>query len=152
MKSPFKSLKSVFGKKKGKKVGESNNTKEDTEYDTEKEGSESDIKGSDLKGELANTMANIADLTMVECKKRMRDDTGSGLVQPAIPTTATIELKGHILAQLKDIPFYGKDHEDAYNHIDEVNDIVDYFNIPNVPHKTVLLRMLPITFNGVAKD
>ena len=60
-------------------------------------------------------------------------------MQPAIPATTTFELKRHILIVLKDIPFSGKDHEDAYNHLDEVNDIAGYFNIPNVPRESVLL-------------
>ena len=97
-------------------------------------------------------MANIDEVPMGEWKKRMRDDTGPGLVQPAIPATATFELKGHILAQLKEIPFHGRDHEDAYKHLDEVNDVADYFNVPNVPREVQLLRMLPVTFKGVAKD
>ena len=51
-----------------------------------------------------------------------------------------------------DIPFYGKDHEEAYKHIDEVNDVADYFKISNIPRKTVLLRMLPVTLKGATKD
>lgn len=73
-------------------------------------------------------------------------------MQPAIPATAIFELKGHILSLLKEIPFTRKDHEDAYKHLNEVNHIADNFNIPNVPHETVLLRMLPVTFKGAAKD
>ena len=53
---------------------------------------------------------------------------------------------------LNGILFYRKYHEDAYKNIDEVNDVVDYFNISNVPRETVLLRMLPVTFKGAAKD
>ncbi|XP_052621649.1 uncharacterized protein LOC128127245 [Lactuca sativa] len=97
-------------------------------------------------------MANIDEVAMGKWKKRIRDDTGPGLVQPVIPATATFELKGHILAQLKEIPFYGKDHEDAYKHLDEVNDVADYFNVPNVPCETVLLCMLPVTFKGAVND
>ena len=78
----------------------------------------------------------------------MCEDTGPGLVQPAIPNIASFELKRHIRAQLKGIPFYGKDHEDAYKHIDEVNDIADYFDIPNIPCETVLLRKLLVTLKG----
>ncbi|XP_023748419.1 uncharacterized protein LOC111896683 [Lactuca sativa] len=89
---------------------------------------------------------------MGEWKKRIRDDTGPGLVQSVIPATTTFKHKGHILAQLKEISFYGKDHEDVYKHLEEVNDIADYFNFPNVARDTVLLRMLPITFKGAAKD
>lgn len=82
----------------------------------------------------------------------MSDDIGPVLVQPTIPKAANFELNRHILAQLKDIPFYRKDHEDDYKHIDEVNDIFDYFNIPNIPREMMLLRMLPVTFKGASKD
>ncbi|KAL7584927.1 hypothetical protein Lser_V15G44247 [Lactuca serriola] len=91
-------------------------------------------------------------MAMGDYKKRIRDDVGLSLVHPTIPANATFELKGHILTALKDIPFYEKDHEDAFKHLDEVNDIADYFNTPNIPRETALLRMLPVTFKGVAKD
>ncbi|XP_023760786.1 uncharacterized protein LOC111909226 [Lactuca sativa] len=97
-------------------------------------------------------MVNIEEMSMGAYKKRLRDDVGQGLVQPAVPATATFELKGHILTALKDISFYGKDHEDAFKHLDKVNDINDYFNVLNVNRDTVLLRMLPVTFKGAAKD
>ncbi|XP_052624901.1 uncharacterized protein LOC128132394 [Lactuca sativa] len=73
-------------------------------------------------------------------------------VVTVFPATGTFELKGHILALLKEIPFTGKDHEDAYKHLDEVNDVADYFNVPNVPRETQLLHMLPVTLKGAAKD
>lgn len=53
---------------------------------------------------------------------------------------------------LKDIPFYGKDHEYAYKNIDEFLDIANYFNVPNVPCKSVLMRMILVTFKGAAKN
>lgn len=52
---------------------------------------------------------------------------------------------------LKDIPFFGKDHEDMLYHIDEVKDIANYFNVPNVSREAVLIRMLLVTFIGDAK-
>ncbi|XP_052626819.1 serine/threonine-protein kinase AtPK2/AtPK19 [Lactuca sativa] len=127
--SPLKNLNSVFSKKKSSKSGASSNSslanedpiKEDTVNESEREESEFG-EDSDLEGEFDNTMANIDEVPMGEWKKRIRDDTGPGLVQPVIPATATFELKGHILAQIKEIPFYGKDHEDDYKHLDEVND------------------------------
>ena len=157
--SPLKNLKVVFSKKKGKKVGESNFSsvvdedpkKEDTEYETERGESETKEE-SELEGELAKPMANIDEVPMGEWKKRIRNNTGPGLMQPVILTTATFELKGHILTQLKEILLYGKDHEDAYKHLEEVNDIADYVKFPNVARDTVLLHMLPVTFKGVAKD
>lgn len=97
-------------------------------------------------------MADIPDISMETYKKRICDDTEPNLVQPTIPATPTFELKGHILAAIKDIPFSGKEHEDAYKHLDEANDIADYFNIPNVSREMVLLRMISVTFKGPAKD
>ena len=158
-KSPLSNLKTVFGKKKSSKSGASSASltieepiQEDIGYETEEEEEATYEQETESEEELAFTMANIDEIPMGEWKKRMRDDHGPGLVQPAIPATATFELKGHILAALKEIPFYGKDHEDAYKHLDEVNDVADYFNIPNVTRETQLLRMLPVTFKGAAKD
>ena len=78
-------------------------------------------------------MTDIADMTMEAYKKRIREDIGLGLIHPVIPSTATFELKGDILSALKDIPISVKEHEDSYKHLDEVNDIADYFNLLNVP-------------------
>ena len=103
-KSPFKDLKSGFGKMRGKKVGESSSQKseqskiesfehnpipKETEYETKTETKEE----SDQESEPDNTMANIADMSMGEWKKRMHDDTRKGLVQPVIPTTGNFELE-----------------------------------------------------------
>ncbi|XP_052627065.1 uncharacterized protein LOC128133603 [Lactuca sativa] len=133
-KSPLSNLKIVFGKKKSSKSGASNASlvieepvKEDIEYETEEEEEPTYEHKSDFEDELAITM-------------------------PAIPATATFELKVHILALLREIPFTGKDHEDTYKHLDEVNDVADYFNVPNVPRETQLLRMLPVTLKGAVKD
>lgn len=75
----------------------------------------------------------------------MCNNNGSSIVPPEVPTTTNFELKVHILAMLKDIPLYGKYHEDSYKHIDEVLDIANYINVRNVPRESVLLRMLPVT-------
>ena len=163
-KTPLQELKSAFSRKSGKKTGESSSSAKhksnlehldhtpvqtESEYDTEPEFEE---HTSEPENEPRNEMAAIEEMSMGAYKKRIRDDMGPGLVQPAIPATATFELKGHILTALKDIPFFGKDHEDAFKHLDKVNDIADYFNVPNVNRNIVLLRMLPITFKGAAKE
>ena len=97
-------------------------------------------------------MANIADMSREAYQKIIREDIGPDLVHPIIPAATTFELKGHILYALKEVPFSRKDHEDAYKHLDEVNDIAEYFNILNVLRTTILLRMLLVTFKGAAKD
>lgn len=122
--------------------------KKESGYDPESETDKRSEPGSETK----SIMTDIHDMKMESYNKRIREDTGPGLVQPTIPATTTFELKGNNHTTQKDIPFSGKDHEDACKHLDEVNDIADYFNISNIPRETVLLRMLPVTFRGAAKD
>lgn len=55
------------------------------------------------------------------------------------------------LTCLKDIPFFKKDHEDAYKHTYEVLDISGFFNFPNVMRDAIMLIILPITLKDVAK-
>lgn len=78
-------------------------------------------------------------MTMEEYNRWMQNDNRPVLVPLEIPKETNFELKEHNLSMLKDIPFYWKDHEDAYKHIGEVLDIVNYFNVPNVSHDVVLL-------------
>ena len=111
---PFEDLKSAFHKNKDKHIGESSNkpvnkskfesfektpNKKEAGYKPETESE----RGSVPESEPKNNMANIADMTMEEYKRRIRDDTISGLVQLTIPKTASFELKVRILVQLKDI-------------------------------------------------
>lgn len=81
-------------------------------------------------------------MNMEEYNKCIRDDSGPSLVHPEIPVATNFELKEHIFARLKDIPFFGKDHEDAYRHIDEVMEIANYFNITNVTKDAYVLTTL----------
>lgn len=53
---------------------------------------------------------------------------------------------------LKDIPFFEKDHEGVYTHIDKVLDIADYFNIPNVTKDVTILPFLPVTLKDAVKN
>lgn len=157
---PLEDHESTFHKMKNKEVRESSSTfefekfehfektprKKGTGYQPETE----DDAEDDILSEVEE-IADIAYTTMEEYKKWIRDNS-LGLVQPEIPNTANFELKEHILAMLKDIPFYRKDHRDAYKRIDELNEIANYFNVPNVPSETMLLCMLPVTFKGAAKQ
>ena len=141
-----------MAKKRGKTIEEPEDLNKI--HNDKVEGYESDTPtfGEESNSEQEDNKADIADIPMGDYKKSIRDGTGPGLVQPAIPATANFKLNGHILAQLKDVPFYGKEHEDAYKHIEEVTDIADYFHMQNVSRDTVLLRMLLVTFKGAAKE
>ena len=108
---------SIIRQKRGKAIEEPDNL---NEIHNEKiEGYESDTPtfGVESNSDREDDMVNIADIPIGDYKKCIRDGTGSGLVQPTIPANANFEWKGHILAQLRDISFYGKDHEAAYKHI-----------------------------------
>ena len=48
---------------------------------------------------------------------------------------------------LKDIPFFGKDHEEAGKHSEEDWDITNYFNVSNANRDVILLRMLLVTLS-----
>lgn len=68
-----------------------------------------------------------------------------------IPYATKFELPRHIVNMLKDIPFFGKDHEDAYKHIHEVVEIANYFKALNVSKDAVMLRLLPLTLKDTTK-
>ena len=53
-------------------------------------------------------MADITRITMGDYKKRLCEDNGPGIVSFETPVERSLELKGHILSMLKDIPFPGK--------------------------------------------
>lgn len=89
-------------------------------------------------------------MKMEEDKKRVHNVKGPSLVPPKIPTATGFKLKGHNFLMLKDIPFFGKDYEDAFKNIDQVSDITNYFNVLNVSRDVVLLRILPVTFTSNA--
>ncbi|CAI9289840.1 unnamed protein product [Lactuca saligna] len=71
-------------------------------------------------------------LTLEKYAIRTCEGTVSRLVRLVIPPTTNFKLKGQFLNMLKETSFFGKDHEHANKHSDEVIEIADYFNIPEV--------------------
>nr|GEX84448.1 zinc knuckle CX2CX4HX4C [Tanacetum cinerariifolium] len=55
------------------------------------------------------------------------------------------------MRQLKEDTFSGNKNEDAYDHVDQVLNIVSLFNILGVSQDAVLLRVLPFTLTETAK-
>lgn len=157
---PLEDPESAFHKKKDKKIDESSSTFQSEKFESfeknhDKKGiryeleTESDLEEK-IKTEI-DEMADITTMTMEEYKRRMCNDNSTGFAPPTIPVVTSFELKGHILLMLKDIPFFGKDHEDAFRHIDKLLDITNYFKVPNVTRDAVLLRMLPVALTRDAK-
>lgn len=53
---------------------------------------------------------------------------------------------------LKELPLFGKEHEDAYEHIEWVVDISSYYNSLNESNDAVMLWLLLVTLKGEGKD
>lgn len=72
-------------------------------------------------------------MTMEQYNNRIRDGTSQNLVRPIIQEASMQILDErqfqNLLKELIHDSFYGKDLEDTHKHIDEMIDIVDYFNI-----------------------
>lgn len=120
----------------------------ESKYELETESEEEREQESEPEDE----MANIVDKTMEEYNLRMQNDNGPNLLPPEISTTSNFEIKwAHPLHACRH-PIFGKDHEDAYKHIDEVLDIENYVSSPNVTKDAVMLRLLPVNIKDSTKD
>ncbi|GJX57522.1 hypothetical protein Tco_0287419 [Tanacetum coccineum] len=64
---------------------------------------------------------------------------------------ARFELKGQFLKELREHTFSGgSEDEDANEHIERVQEIVDLFTTPYVTQDQLMLRVFPITLTGAA--
>lgn len=142
---PLDDPKSAFQKKKDKKGDESSNKFQSDKVESfnitqdnkgerfkQETNSDSEWDNKRERGEPGNTMGDITKMIMEEYRMRIRDDNGPSIMIPKIPAIVDFELKGHILNMLKDITFFGKNHDVVYKNIKEVLEIENYFNVPNV--------------------
>ncbi|GJV69831.1 zf-CCHC domain-containing protein [Tanacetum coccineum] len=83
-------------------------------------------------------------------KSKTQADYGSGVARPKIEDNDDFELKGQFLKELRTNTFSGSDHEDAYEHIEKVLEIVDLFYIPNITIDQVMLRAFLMSLAGAA--
>ncbi|KAI3767639.1 hypothetical protein L2E82_17939 [Cichorium intybus] len=94
---------------------------------------------------------NEPEPTLKAYYNRARDGTGPSLIRPKIPENANFELKGHYLSALKGITFKGTEEEDPVEHIEQVTEITDCFNIPGISSDAIMLRIFPMTLREGAK-
>lgn len=73
-------------------------------------------------------MTDITTMTKGDYKQQIHEDNIPGLVSWGF------KLKGYIISMLKEIPFSEKEYKDTFKHIDEVKDIGNYINVPNIPN------------------
>nr|GEX26209.1 hypothetical protein [Tanacetum cinerariifolium] len=88
--------------------------------------------------------------TMEEYMTKTREDYGSRIARHNIDENARFELKGQFLKELCDNTFSGSYNEDANEHIENVLEIVDLFNIPEVTQDQIMLRVFPMSLTGAA--
>ncbi|GJY90714.1 hypothetical protein Tco_0505910 [Tanacetum coccineum] len=88
--------------------------------------------------------------TMEEYMTKTREDYGSGIARSKFDKDDKFELKGQFLKELRDNTFSGSKNEDANEHIERVIEIVELFTTPDVTHDQLMLRVFPISLNGVA--
>ncbi|GJU10436.1 hypothetical protein Tco_1132832 [Tanacetum coccineum] len=89
--------------------------------------------------------------TMEQYTSKTQTDYGSGVAKPKIDNKDQFELKGQFLKELRENTFSGLDNEDANEHIEKVLEIVDLFHVPNIIVDKLMLRVFPLSLNGVAR-
>nr|GEW29890.1 hypothetical protein [Tanacetum cinerariifolium] len=80
-----------------------------------------------------------------------RGNQTPGVVKPEIGGNVNFEIKNQFMRELREDTFSENKNDDAHEHVKRVLDIVSLFNIPEVSHDVVMLRVFPITLNGAAK-
>ncbi|KAL4566663.1 hypothetical protein LXL04_030783 [Taraxacum kok-saghyz] len=90
-------------------------------------------------------------MTLEQYANRPRRGQTTGVIHPPIQPTVNFGIRSHILRELKETTFSGKDDEDPELHIEEVLEIVDSIHIPNVGKDALMIRCFPKTFIGEAK-
>ncbi|GKD80938.1 hypothetical protein Tco_1347777 [Tanacetum coccineum] len=88
--------------------------------------------------------------TMEQYMSKTRGEYGSGVARPKIDAKAQLELKGQFLKELRDNTFSGSEHEDANEHIEKVQEIVDLFHIPDITQDQIMLRAFPVSLTRAA--
>ncbi|GKE57995.1 hypothetical protein Tco_1497180 [Tanacetum coccineum] len=93
----------------------------------------------------------IDNLTMEQYLALTRGNQAPGVVKPEIGGNVNFEIKSQFMRELREDTFFGNKKDDAHKHVERVLDIVSLFNIPEVSHDAVMLRVFPITLTGAAK-
>ncbi|GJT02757.1 protein kinase-like domain, concanavalin A-like lectin/glucanase domain protein [Tanacetum coccineum] len=93
----------------------------------------------------------IDNITMEQYLALTRGNQVSGVVKPEIGGNVSFEIKIQFMQELREDTFSGNKNDDAHEHVERVLDIVSLFNIPEVSHDAVMLRIFPITLTRAAK-
>lgn len=94
---------------------------------------------------------DLANLLIEEYTNRIKDVATPRLAHPVIPTTVNFELKGKFVHLLKENSFMGRDDEDEHQHVENMVETVDFFNIGGVNKYIATLRVFLATLQGATK-
>nr|GEY13466.1 hypothetical protein [Tanacetum cinerariifolium] len=93
----------------------------------------------------------IDNLTMEQYIALTQGNQAPSVVKPEIRGNVNFEIKSQFMRELREDTFSRNKNDDAYEHVEQVFDIVSLFNIPGVSHDVVMLRVFPITLTGATK-
>ena len=93
----------------------------------------------------------VDNLTMKQYLALTRGNQAPGVVKPKIGGNVNFKIKIQFMRELREDTFSGNKNDDAHEHVERVLDIVSLFNIPEVSHDAVMLRVFPMTLTGAAK-
>nr|GEX11418.1 hypothetical protein [Tanacetum cinerariifolium] len=94
----------------------------------------------------------IDNLTMKQYLALTRGNQSPGVVKPKIGGNVNFEIKSQFMRELRKYTFFKNKNDDAHEHVERVLDIVSLFNILEVSHDAVMLRVFLITLTGAAKQ
>ncbi|GKA76394.1 hypothetical protein Tco_0782855 [Tanacetum coccineum] len=93
----------------------------------------------------------IDNLTMEQYLALTRGNQAPGVVKPEIGGNVNFEIKSQFMRELREDTFFRNKNDDAHEHVERFLDIVSLFNILEVSHDDVMLRVFLITLTGAAK-
>nr|GEV10440.1 hypothetical protein [Tanacetum cinerariifolium] len=93
----------------------------------------------------------IDNLTMEHYLALAQGNQAPGVVKLEIRGNVNFEIKSQFMRELREDTFFGNKNDDAHEHVERVLDIISLFNILEVSHDAVMLRVFPITLTGAAK-
>ena len=77
--------------------------------------------------------------------------TEYGIKRPALEGHIKFEFWGLCLEELKQCTFWGNKDEEAHEHLQNINNIVDLFQAPGVTRNDVMMMAFPFTLKGRAR-
>ncbi|GJU83879.1 hypothetical protein Tco_1291425 [Tanacetum coccineum] len=105
---------------------------------------------SKIEEHIEEEVSEIITETMEKYMSKTHGEYGSGVARPKIDAKAQLELKGQFLKELRDNTFSGSEHEDANEHIEKVQEIVNLFHIPDITQDQIMLRAFPVSLTRAA--